>query len=234
MGRIVREQISDSDHEFVFGIDVNDRGEEIYTIEKFEELMNSKQVDVVIDFSSPESAVQAADKCASNNVPYVTGTSGLSEKQLEEMKSLARESPILRASNFAPGIQALRKAVLEVVSSLPGYDIELTETHHNRKEDAPSGTAKTIIRDIEKEVGERDQQHGREGIVPRSEDEIGVHARRAGDIKGEHEVLLAGNDEVLKISHRSESRAVFAAGAIKAAEWIKNQDPGFYSFEDVL
>jgi 4-hydroxy-tetrahydrodipicolinate reductase len=153
---------------------------------------------------------------------------------------------VLHATNFSRGVEALGAAVEGVVGALPGYDVELTETHHNRKRDAPSGTAGTLLDRIETarengdgnadasngEAGRR--TYGREGIQPREAGEIGVHVRRAGDVRGEHEVLLAGNDEVLSFTHRAESRRVFAAGALDAAVWLAGREPGIYDFAEVL
>ena len=134
------------------------------------------------------------------------------------------------------GVQALLRAVESAVSDLPGYDVEVTETHHNRKRDAPSGTANTILETIEGVRGgdESDRVYGRVGEAPRDEGEIGVHVRRAGDVRGEHEVLLAGNDEVVKLRHRAESRRVWAEGALDAAVWLAGKPPGWYDFADVL
>ena len=142
---------------------------------------------------------------------------------------------MLKASNFARGVQALLRVVEAGVEALPDYDVELTETHHSGKRDAPSGTAKTLLSAVDEARGEAlDRTHGREGEHRRAESEVGVHVRRAGTVRGEHELLLAGNDEALTLSHRAESRRVFAAGAVDAAEWLAGRDPGWYEFGDVL
>jgi 4-hydroxy-tetrahydrodipicolinate reductase len=142
---------------------------------------------------------------------------------------------VLKASNFARGVQALLQAVEAGVEALPEYDVELIETHHAGKRDAPSGTAKTLLAAVdEAREEELDRTHGREGEHRRTDSEVGVHVRRAGTVRGEHEVLLAGNDEMLTLSHRAESRRVFAAGAVDAAEWLAGREPGWYDFGDVL
>jgi 4-hydroxy-tetrahydrodipicolinate reductase len=127
----------------------------------------------------------------------------------------------------------LQRLVSEAVATLDDYDLELMETHHNGKVDAPSGTANTLLETVQEE---RDVEpvYGREGHAPREDDEIGVFARRAGDIRGEHELILAGNDEVLSLSHRAEDRGVFAAGALDAAGWLDGRDAGWYSFGEVV
>ncbi|ELZ76540.1 4-hydroxy-tetrahydrodipicolinate reductase [Haloferax sp. Atlit-6N] len=200
----------------------------------FADLLASRDPDVVVDFTGPGSCIEYASACAEAGVGFVTGTTGLSEGGFDALRESASEVPVLYASNFSRGIAALRRAVREAVPALDGYDIELTETHHNAKRDAPSGTALTILDDIDEARGESPRVHGREGEAPRSEGEVGVHARRAGDIAGEHEVLLAGNHESLSLTHRAGSRGVFAAGALDAAAWLSDRDAGWYDFTEVL
>jgi 4-hydroxy-tetrahydrodipicolinate reductase len=173
-------------------------------------------------------------QAAAEAVPAVVGTTGFDETQRQSLEAAAENVPVLIASNFSRGIQALRQAVRTAVDALPEYDIEVTETHHNRKRDAPSGTAKTLLDAIDDIRGDSPRVHGRNGEQPREVGEIGVHARRAGGIHGEHEVMLADNDEVLTLTHRAESRRVFAAGALDAAVWLAGQRPGIYSFRDAL
>ncbi|MEF8882183.1 MAG: 4-hydroxy-tetrahydrodipicolinate reductase [Halapricum sp.] len=218
--------IDAADVESVLGVPVSDPGE-------FEALLDSHEPDAIVDFTVPEAAIEFATACAEAGVPLVTGTTGHDDLQFETVAAASERTPVLKATNFARGIQALLRTVSAAVEALPGYDIEVTETHHNGKRDAPSGTANTILEEIA-EQRDFDEEYGREGIQPREEDEIGVHVRRAGDIRGEHEIMLAGNDEVVTLSHRSEDRGVFAAGAIDAAVWLAEQEPGWYEFDDVI
>jgi len=141
--------------------------------------------------------------------------------------------PVLKATNFSRGVQALLRALEPALDALEGYDVELAETHHNGKRDAPSGTANTILETIQ-DHRDLDPVYGREGIQPRAEDEIGVLVSRLGDVRGEHEVRLGDNDEVLTLAHRAEDRAVFAAGALDAAGWLAAQNPGMFSFGDAI
>jgi dihydrodipicolinate reductase (EC 1.3.1.26) len=188
-----------------------------------------------VDFTGPDSSLEYVAACEEAGVPAVIGTTGFSEAQLNDLRKAADQVPLLRATNFARGVAALRRAVQEAVAALPDYDIEVTETHHNGKRDAPSGTATTLLSTIESERESLESRtHGREGIQPREDSEVGVHARRAGQITGEHEVLLAGNREVLELTHRAGSRGVFAEGALDAASWLIDQSPGFYEFDDVI
>lgn len=198
------------------------------------DLLADEQPDAVVDFTVPEASVRYVEACADAGVPAVVGTTGFGEHDFAALRDASERTAVLKAANFARGVHALLGAVREAVEPLTGYDIEVTETHHNRKRDAPSGTAKTILSEIADVRDGIERVHGREGVHPRRKNAVGVHVRRAGDVRGEHEVMLAGNDEVLTIAHRAESRAVFAAGALDAAGWLAGRDPGWYEFGDVL
>jgi dihydrodipicolinate reductase (EC 1.3.1.26) len=199
------------------------------------ELLAEYEPDVIVDFTGPESALTYADACADHGVALVTGTTGFDDGGLDALQAAGESTAVLKASNFSRGVAALRLAVQEATAALPDADIELTETHHNAKRDAPSGTAKTLLDDIEGVRNDVDERvHGREGEAPRSDDEIGVHARRAGDIAGEHEVLLAGSNETLSLTHRAGDRSIFAEGALDAAEWLAGREPGWYDFFEVI
>lgn len=189
--------------------------------------------DVLVDFSVPAATVDAARACAAAGVALVTGTTGLDDRQLAAIGETSAETPVLRASNFSRGIQAFLRALEPVLAALPEYDVELLETHHSRKRDAPSGTAETILETVA-DHRELERVPGREGAHDRTDEEVGVLVRRAGTIRGEHELLLAGDDEVLTLTHRAEDRGVFAAGALDAAVWIAGRPPGTYSFADVV
>ncbi|UPV73265.1 4-hydroxy-tetrahydrodipicolinate reductase [Halorussus limi] len=205
---------------------------------EFDRLLADRSPDVVVDFTGPASSQNYVAVAAEAGVASVVGTTGFDDEGEAALRELAEYAPVLKASNFGRGVQALVSAVESAVADLPGYDVEVTETHHNRKRDAPSGTAKTILEAIEgaRDGGTADGQrvHGREGEAPREAGEIGVHARRAGTITGEHEVLLAGNHEEVRLTHRAEDRGVFAEGALDAAVWLAGREPGWYDFADVV
>jgi 4-hydroxy-tetrahydrodipicolinate reductase len=210
-------------------------GVKVHPADRLGDLLAAESPDVLVDFTGPESATTYAEACAAAGVPMVTGTTGFDDDQLTRLRTASEAVPVLKASNFSRGVAALRRAVREAVAALPGYDVELTETHHNAKRDAPSGTAKSILDDVESVREDLDERvHGREGDAPRDPSEIGVHARRAGDVTGEHEVLVAGNRETLELTHRAGDRGVFAEGALDAADWLASQGPGWYAFGDVL
>jgi 4-hydroxy-tetrahydrodipicolinate reductase len=210
------------------------RGLEVKEDENIEQLLRERDVDVIVDFTVPDGTMNYLEAARETSTTIVIGTTGFSEEQERRIEEAGEKIPVLKASNFSPSINVMRELVKEASGKLEDYDIEVTETHHNRKRDAPSGTANTFLDGIRKVRGDFEEVHGREGEQSREEVEVGVHAKRAGDIKGTHEVLLAGDEEVLKIRHRSESREVFASGALKAAEWLQDRRPGFYSFSEVL
>lgn len=204
-------------------------------------LLASREPDVLVDFSVPEATQRYAQACASAGVPLVTGTTGFDEETRSTLADASESVAVLQAANFAPGVLALDRAVRAVVGALPDYDVEVTETHHREKRDAPSGTAKSLLQTVDETrteaAGNREplqHVHGREGHHRREPREVGVHVRRAGAVRGEHEILLADNDEVVRLVHRAESRRVFAAGALDAARWLVGRDPGWYDFEAVL
>jgi 4-hydroxy-tetrahydrodipicolinate reductase len=238
MGRTVIETAADrEDLEVVVGFDVADvdavRGVPVVDASDVGTGLAEYEPSVVVDFTLPESTVALADACAEAGIGMVVGTTGFDDEGFDRLESASEAVPVLKATNFSRGIQALLRTVREAVGALDGYDLELTETHHNDKVDAPSGTAKTILETVQ-EQRDVEPVYGREGHAPRKDDEIGVFARRAGDIRGEHELVLAGNDEVVSLSHRAEDRAVFAAGALDAAAWLADRDPGWYEFGAVV
>ena len=214
-------------------------GVDIEPASDLEPLLVEREPTVLVDFTGPESSVAYVEACAAASVAAVVGTTGFDEEQEAALRAASETIPVLVAPNFARGVQVLVNVVAEAVTSLPDYDVEVTETHHNRKRDAPSGTANRILDAIEDQRAETqraatERVHGREGEARRQPGEIGVHARRAGDVTGEHEVLLAGNHEEVRLTHRASRRGVFAEGALDAANWLAGREPGWYDFAEVL
>ncbi|RQH00284.1 4-hydroxy-tetrahydrodipicolinate reductase [Natrarchaeobius oligotrophus] len=242
-GRMGREVIAAADAhtdcDVVFAVnrspdDETVAGREVEAASAFDSLLSAREPAVVVDFTGPASALEYARGCAEAGVAFVTGTTGFADDDLAVLDAASEDAPILRAPNFARGVQALVNVVGEAVRNLPGYDVELVETHHNGKRDAPSGTAKRLLEEIEANGDFAGRTHGREGETPREAGEIGVHALRAGDVTGEHEIVIAGNHEEVRLTHRAEDRGVFAAGAVDAAVWLAGRDPGRYEFADVI
>jgi len=195
--------------------------------------------DVAIDFSQPEAADRTIDYCQENGVALVLGTTGLSDQHREKIKVASKKTPILYATNMSVGMNVLFSLVGKVAKILgEEYDIEIIEQHHRFKKDAPSGTALTLAENICKAT-RRDfpdavtfGRSGKEAL--RQKGTIGIHAVRAGDITGEHEVIFSTLGETVSLSHTAHSRDTFARGALRAAEWLVGKKPGLYSMADVL
>lgn len=195
--------------------------------------------DVMIDFSLPAAAEATIRHCADNNIALVLGTTGLSSEQFELLQHSAHKIAIVQATNMSLGMNLLFAMVGKVAKSLgAGYDIEIVESHHRFKKDAPSGSALSLAEAICQETDRRYPDalvHGREGKdVPRQAGQIGMHAVRAGDIIGQHTVLFSTLGESVTIAHHAHTRDTFARGALRAATWVIEQKPGLYSMKDVL
>ncbi len=194
-------------------------------------------VDVVVDFSTWKPGADLLTYAVKHRIPAVIATTGLSEEQLAAIDEAAKIIPIFRSGNMSLGIALLRALAKKAASVLgENFDIEIVEAHHNRKADAPSGTALMLL-DAVKDGCEspREAVYGRHGRdCKRRKQEIGVHALRGGTVTGEHEVMFLGTSERVKISHSAENRSVFAAGALKAATFLIGKQPGLYTMDDVV
>lgn len=197
------------------------------------------KVAVVIDFSAPEALEDLLEETASKNVPLVIGTTGLGAEGESRIQKAAKMIPIVYAPNMSLGVNLMFRLCRELAGAIgQEYDIEITESHHNRKADAPSGTAMGLARVITEVLGldpDHDLVHGRQGRPgPRTKKEIGMHALRLGNVVGEHTVHFASDYERIEITHKAQDRDVFAAGALRAAKWVVGRRPGLFSMEDVL
>jgi len=194
---------------------------------------------VLIDFSAPESAAARAAEAAALGTALIVGTTGLSAAESEAIQAAARRVAPIHAPNFSLGVNLVFRIAGEIAKALgAGYDIEITESHHNQKADAPSGTAMGIAKSICAATGrdlQTDLVHGRSGKPgPRTPREIGMHALRLGSVVGDHTVHFGSEFERIELTHRAQTRDVFAAGALRAAKWIAGKAPGSYSMADVL
>ena len=194
--------------------------------------------DVVIDFSTPHATAELLDTAAGLGVACVIGTTGLSPDALRALEAATTKVPVLASPNMSLGVQVLAHALAETLRLLgDDWDVEIIETHHHAKKDAPSGTALRLASVVRRarDLDEGDLRFGRHGAqAQRTPREVGIHAVRAGDVVGDHTVVLAGAGERIELTHRASSRVVFAAGALRAARWIKGRKPGRYSIGDVL
>lgn len=234
MGREVARQAEVLGFEVACGVDIIPGQADFPLYTNFEDC---PPVDVIVDFSTWKPGADLLTYALKYKIPAVIATTGLSEEQLEAIDEAAKVIPIFRSGNMSLGI-ALLRALAKKAASVLGetFDIEIVEAHHNRKMDAPSGTALMLL-DAVKEgcESEREGKFGRHGRdAKRSRQEIGVHALRGGTVTGEHEVCFFGTSERIRLSHSAENRSVFAAGALKAAAFLVEQKPGLYAMDDVV
>ena len=198
----------------------------------------SGEADVVVDFSSTAALTPLLAFCTARRLPLVLCTTGFSETQLVEIESAATAIPIFRSANMSLGVSVLQALVKKAAAVLEGYDIEIVERHHNRKVDAPSGTA-LMLADAAASARLQPSEYiyDRHSVrQPRGCDEIGISSVRGGTIVGEHEVIFAGRDEVIELRHSAQSREIFASGALRAARFLAapGQRPGLYSMSDLV
>jgi 4-hydroxy-tetrahydrodipicolinate reductase len=205
--------------------------------DKLEDIIDT--CDVIIDFTSISSTLQHAKLAAKRKKAMVIGTTGFSKEELEPIREVSKDIPIVLAPNMSVGVNLLLKVLQDIARVLgDDYDIEIVEAHHRLKKDAPSGTAMKMAQVIADAVN-RDLDnvavYARKGLIgERTKKEIGIQTVRAGDIVGEHTVLFGGLGERIEITHKASSRDTFARGALKAALWISNRTYGLYDMQDVL
>ena len=193
---------------------------------------------VIIEFTTPGASLEHLGIARDNLIPCVIGTTGFSRSEVDEMGEISRTIPILLSPNMGLGINLLFALVKEVGEVLQDFDKEIVEAHHNLKQDAPSGTACRIAQILAEVAGKDLSQlavYGRKGIVgKRKKGEIGIHSVRGGSVVGDHTVIFAGEGERLEITHRAESRRIFARGALVAAQFIIQKEAGLYDLQDAL
>ena len=219
----------------VCGVDLYPReiGVPVYT--SFNDV--KEEADVIIDFSSPVGLVERLEYAKTHHLGIVLASTGFNSDDLKLIDEYSKSVAIFKTANLSLGInlmQALIKTVAEVLGD--SYDVEIIERHHNLKKDAPSGTALMLADTINEAFdGKKRYVDGRSGIVgAREKSEIGMHAVRGGTIVGEHEVMFAGEDEIITISHSARSKRVFAVGAIRAAKFLPGKAAGMYEMKDLL
>lgn len=220
MGTVLREILKDEVIAFVDNID---------------EVSEDKKVDVVIDFSHYSKLKKLVRDCEKRGYPLVIATTGYNGEILEEIVSVSKEIPILLSANTSLGISAVNEILKKIVPKLEGYDIEVIEKHHNKKLDSPSGTALKLIESIQSCLDEKYKlEYGREGMKRREKKEIGVHSVRGGTIVGEHTIIFSGEDEIIEITHKAQSKKIFAIGAINCAKFLIGKPPKLYTMEDIF
>lgn len=236
MGQELAKAIDKNDNfKAICGVDRIDTGDN-----KFPVYTNINQIteepDVIIDFSIPVATFKILEYATSKHIPIVICTTGFSKEELEKIEELSKQVPIFRSANMSYEINLMSNLVAQITKYLKDSDIEIVETHHNRKVDAPSGTALLLADSINNELNnemhyEYDRHSKRE---KRDKKEIGIHSIRGGNIVGTHTVTFFSENETFEITHTATSRGVFAEGALKAAEYLVVQDNGLYNMNNLF
>lgn len=234
MGQIVSELAKeDSEFEIIGGFDILAREDEYPIFNKIEEI--NVKPDVIIDFSIPKATFNILEYAKKNKIPIVIATTGFTEEENKKIKEYSKNIPIFKSANMSFDVTMMKNLLKQIAPKLEGTDIEITEIHHNRKIDAPSGTAQMLADTINKSLGgkyhceyNRHDKHEK-----RDKYEIGMNSIRGGNIVGEHIVQFFGEFETFEIKHTSYSRNVFAEGSLKAAKFMANKEPGLYNMDDL-
>lgn len=235
MGRVLSKCIMDDyDLELICGVSLDNTDDlNFKTYSNFNDI--TEEADVVIDFSHHSALDSVLNYCLKTKTPLVIATTGYNNEELEKIYDASKAIPLLHSYNMSLGVNVLLRLVKEASKILNTFDIEVIEKHHNKKVDAPSGTAIMIANAIKEVLPNIENNYGRYGRnTKRNENEIGIHAIRGGTIVGEHNVIFAGHDEVIEIKHTAQSKDIFAKGSIVAAKFIVNQNPGYYNMDDIF
>lgn len=228
MGRLIEQTALAAGDEIAAVVDIDN----ISDLEKL-----GKVADVVIDFSNPAALPAVAAYVRRTGTALLSGTTGCTASDMAVFTQLGQYAPVMHSANYSVGVAVFRR-VLEQISDVlkPDFDIEIVETHHNQKVDAPSGTALALADSINEAMGgiyhyKYDRSTER---VKRDQKEIGIQAVRGGTIVGEHDVIFAGKDEVITFNHTAYSKAIFGKGAVEAAKFLAGKQPGLYTMKDVI
>ncbi len=236
MGGFVADALkNDKEMQIVAGVDKFNNSQSFTVFKNFNEI--TVDCDLIIDFSNPALLEDMLTFAKSKNIPLVIATTGYSESQIEDINEASKVIPVFFTFNMSLGVNLICSLAKKAASILgDSFDIEIVEKHHNQKIDAPSGTAIMLANSVNEVFGdtmnyEYDRHSKRQ---KRSKNEIGIHSVRGGTIVGEHDVIFAGRDEVVTISHSAFSKEVFAVGAVKAAKFIYGKKPGLYNMNSIM
>ena len=238
MGQVISGIVEkDPDAEIVAGIDIADQGKNSYPV--FTDIDTCQvEADAIIDFSSAKATDKLLEYSAARQIPVVLCSTGLSEEQLAKVEETSKKVAVLKSANMSLGINTLLKLVQDAAKVLAtaGFDMEIVEKHHRLKVDAPSGTALALADSINEAMDNKyhyvyDRSQKRE---TRDDKEIGISAVRGGTIVGEHEIIFAGQDEVIEFKHTAYSKAIFGKGAVEAAKFLAGKPAGRYDMSDVI
>lgn len=238
MGQVITDLVDADDNAvIVAGVDIMQTRVNKYPVYQSFTKCNVN-ADVIIDFSSPINCEEMLEYAVNHKVGIVLCTTGFTPEQLKLIDDAAKKIPVFRSANMSMGINLISKLIKQATAVLAdaGYDIEIVERHHNKKVDAPSGTA-LMLADAMNEILNQEYQYKYDRSAdraPRAKKEIGISAVRGGTIVGEHEIIFAGNDEVIEIRHTAYSKAIFAKGAVQAAKFLPGRPAGMYNMSDMM
>ncbi len=224
MGSLIRQTAIEQGHQVLANIDAHCLGQ----------LAGLEKADMIIDFSHRDNLDWIIDYVEKNHCALVYGTTGLDEAQKARLTKLSENYPVFYSANYSYGVAVFEEILRVAVPLLKDrYDMELVETHHNQKQDAPSGTAKALL-EIMNPEGEFKEVYGRQGMVGARQKEIGVHALRGGTEAGEHTVHFFGDNESITLTHHATNRQIFVNGALQAAQWLEGKSAGMYNMKDLF
>lgn len=235
MGKAIEELcMNDNEVEIVGGIDINlgipHKFPTVCTPDELDE-----KADVLIDFSHHTCAKMLTEYAVKSSTPTVFATTGYTEEEKKMIDDASKKVAIFTSANMSLGVNLLLSLTKKASANLKGFDIEIIEKHHNQKLDAPSGTALMLADGIKSVRNDSEYVYDRTKVKQkRKANEIGIHAVRGGTIVGEHDVIFAGHNEVITLSHSAQSREVFASGAVSAAKFLKGKQAGMYNMSDLL
>lgn len=236
MGQEVLNAINNNEKfEVLNGVDIKENPEYNFPVYTSTDEIKEKP-DVIIDFSVPVATMKILEYAKENKVPIVIATTGLSDDEKQKIKEYSKTIPIFQSANMSYDINLMKKVVAEVAKNLNQTDIEIVETHHNRKIDSPSGTALLLADSINNALENKMEYNFNrfQNREKRNKNEIGFSSIRGGNIVGEHTVIFFGENESFEITHKAYSRGVFAEGALKGAEYIVGKENGYYSMDDII
>ncbi len=236
MGKVIQSVVSGRDNcEIVAGVDINTESNGFPVYSSFEEI--KEEADVIIDFSNPALLNSLLYYSEKKSIPVVIATTGYDDSQKKQIEEAAKKTAVFFTYNMSLGINLLANLAKKAVEVLGDeFDIEIIEKHHNQKIDAPSGTAlmlaDAICEEIQKPMKYEYDRHSKR--EKRTKNEIGMHAVRGGTIVGEHEIIFAGRDEIITLSHSARSKEIFAVGAVNAAMFMADKKSGMYSMKEMI
>ena len=240
---LINSALSNNNVELVGVFDVNDIDPSFINKNQIQENVSTtreesfEKADIVIDFTTPKALFNFTEAAVSNNTGLVIGTTGLDESHFNLLKQTSNSTKVFYAPNMSYGVNTFFEIARKAAKHLKDFDIEIIETHHRHKKDAPSGTALKLGEEIVAELGlsksnfnfKRQDQEGQ-----RKENEIGFSSIRGGNIPGEHTVIFHGDNESVELTHKAHNRKIFSDGAIQAAVWLSTKEKGFYTFKDMI